>query len=130
MMRRVLTSLMASMTVLAFLTGCTSPKVVKPDTPTNAAIVLTNAMRIKDYDLFQSYFTESRKDAVSEADFERFSASYPGSAGLSLYEVMTFPNGEMFLVRLAPPVSDKEGLYKAEDMIEIPEEIKEFFQTK
>lgn len=128
MMRRRLTSLMVSLTVLTVLTGCTGSKAVKPDTPTNAAIVLTNAMRVKDYSLFQSYFTEARKDAVTEADFERFSEAYPGGAAFSNFEVISFPTGEMFLVRLAPPIADKDGLYKAEDMIPVPEEMKAFFQ--
>lgn len=128
MMRRLLTSLMVPMTVL-ILTGCTGSRAVKPDTPTNAAIVLTNAMRVKDYSLFQSYFTEATKDAVTEADFERFSEAYPGGAAFSNFEVISFPNGEMFLVRLAPPIADKDGLSKAEDMIPVPEEMKAFFRT-
>ena len=47
--------------------------------------------------------------------------------GLTHYELLTFENGEMFLVMLTP--EKVNGEYKIEDVVIVPNEMKEIFDN-
>ena len=52
-----------------------------------------------DYERFNSFFSEGRKNVVSKETFEELSNITTGGGDYSLYEVITFTNGEMLLIK-------------------------------
>lgn len=104
--------------------GC-SNKTVKPESPENTTWLMKSAIDNDDYVSFNSLFSDGRKGSISESDFKELKKMTSASAGYIRYELVTFDNGEMLLVRLTPPDGDNE--IEIEDVIVVPDSMKELF---
>ncbi|MED4018924.1 hypothetical protein [Sutcliffiella cohnii] len=107
------------------MVGCSSNK-VQPDSTENVAWLMKLAINNNDYEAFDSLFSEGRKGSVSRTDFSEFEKLTTTGANYKKYELVTFENGEMLLVRLTPVNEDNE--YEIEDVIVVPEEMKVLFK--
>lgn len=111
-----------------WLTSCTEDKKLKPDTPTNAGWLTKLAIDNNNYESFNSLFSEGRKGIITEENFNELTNMTTAVSEHKLYDIITFENGEMLMVRLT---SEKiNGEYQVEDVIRIPDEMKEFFSDK
>ncbi|WBL17127.1 hypothetical protein [Sutcliffiella sp. NC1] len=106
------------------MVGCSSNK-VQPDSTENVAWLMKLAIENNDYEAFDSLFSKGRKGSVSRTDFSEFTNLTTAGANYKKYELVTFENGEMLLVRLTPENEDNE--YEIEDVIVVPEEMKVLF---
>lgn len=107
-------------------TSCSNQKIVRPDTPVNAGIVMESFLKAGNYEDFNELFTDGRKNSVSIKQFNELRKLTTAGTGYELYELHTFSNGKMILIRLTP---DKiNGEYKIEDVKEVPKEIKSLLQ--
>lgn len=105
--------------------GC--KKNTKADTPTNAAVLLKQAIDENDYEAFNKLFNEGRKELITKGQLTELKESATPGSTFKHYEVITYDNGEMILVRLTP---DKvKGEYKVEDIVKVPQEMKKLFQS-
>lgn len=121
------TILLIIFTLLAYiLTGCSKP--VEPDTPTNAAIALKEAIRSGNYEYFNSLFSEGRKNSLSKDEYLKLQKLLSSDSSLDTYEVITFDNGKMLLVHLTPEKENDN--YHIQDIKVVPEEMKALFQKK
>ncbi|MGY3715882.1 hypothetical protein ACWE42_10195 [Sutcliffiella cohnii] len=111
--------------VFVLIIGCSSNK-VKPDSTENVAWLMKLAIENDDYEAFDSLFSEGRKGSVSRTDFSEFGNLTTAGANYKKYELVTFENGEMLLVRLTPENEDNK--YEIEDVIVVPEEMKVLFK--
>lgn len=104
--------------------GC-SNKTVKPDNPENTAWLMKLAIDNDDYASFNSLIADGRKGSISEGDFKELKDITTAGASYSRYELVTFENGEMLLVklRMTPPKEDIE----IEEVIVVPDDMKELF---
>lgn len=107
-----------------FLSSCEDT--VKPDTEQNATWLMKLAIDENDYERFNELFSEGRKNAVLEESFDAMGELSTAGASYKNYELITFENGEMLLVRLTPMTID--GEYKIEDVMIVPDEMKSFFE--
>ncbi|AST91302.1 hypothetical protein BC6307_08435 [Sutcliffiella cohnii] len=107
------------------MVGCSSNK-VQPDSTENVAWLMKLAIENDDYEAFDSLFSEGRKGSVSRTDFSEFTNLTTAGANYKKYELVTFENGEMLLVRLTPENEDNK--YEIEDVIVVPEEMKVLFK--
>src|SRR5690606_32310560 len=111
MKKRLLWLLLLSVTFI-FVIGC-NQKVVQPDTPENALMLLKHAIDFNSYEQFQSYFTDTRKGVFTKDAFNALAEISTSSAELRNYGFLRFENGEVLLVDL---VRDKEKMYKVQDI--------------
>lgn len=102
-------------------------KVVKPDTPTNTAVLVKYAITSGNYERFNSLFSDMRKDVISEKEFETLVELSEVGAGLSTFEVIEFSNGEVLLIRIAEDF--EKDKYNVEDVIVVPDNMKYIFHT-
>lgn len=123
-MRIKVLSIVSIIVLSLFLSSCEDT--VKADTPYNAAWLVKLAIDENDYERFNEQFSESRKNTVSNESLDAMSALSTAGASYTNYELVTFENGEMLLVRLTPILID--GEYKIEDIIIVPDELKDFFE--
>lgn len=108
------------------LTSCSDQKIVKPDTPVNTGIVMESFLKAGNYEDFNELFTDERKNSVSIKQFNELRKLTTAGTGYELYELLTFSNEKMILIRLVP---DKiNGEYKIEDVKEVSKEIKSLLQ--
>lgn len=98
---------------------------VKPNSKEHTALLMKLAIEQKDYDSFNSLFLEGRRGSISENEFTKLKEMTTAGADYKSYELVTFENGEMLLVRLTPPNKNKE--IEIEDVVMVPSELKEFF---
>ncbi|MEH7239494.1 hypothetical protein [Bacillus sp. JJ1562] len=111
-----------------FLVGITlgcSNKSVKSNSPENTTWLMKLAIDNDDYVSFNSLFSDGRKGSISESDFKELKNISTARAGYIRYELVNFENGEMLLVRLAPPDGNNE--IEIEDVIIVPDGMKELF---
>ena len=101
-------------------------KSYKKDTPANTTLLLDKAIKDNNYERFNELFTDSRKNVVSKEILNEFNSLSTSGTDYNLYEVLTYTNGEMFLVNLVPI----DGEYQIQDIVKVPEEMKKIFQTK
>lgn len=113
----------ALLTSLLF-TSC--EKAMKPDTPLNISWLMKLAIDLDDYEQFNNLFTQGRKDTISEELFDAMRTITTSRTVSTTYQLLTFENGEMLLVRITP--EEVEGEYRIEDIINVPEEMKEVFK--
>ena len=106
--------------------SCAGDKVIRPNTPTNTAWLTKIAINNNDYERFNSFFSEDRKNAISEDMLSEFNKIGTPGASYIHYELVGFTNGEMLLMRLTAEKVD--GAYKVENVIIVPEEMKKLFQ--
>lgn len=105
------------------MTGCSQQD--KPSSKENTALLMKLAIEQQDYDSFNSLFSEGRRGSISEDEFMELREMTTAGADFKSYELVTFENGEMLLVRLTPPNKNKE--IEIEDVVMVPSELKEFF---
>lgn len=110
------------------LISCSKDKVVKSDTPTNTAMVMKNAIDSKNYEAFNKLFSEDRKGIITEKDFNEFNKVSTAGASHKLYTTISFTNGEMLLIKLT--TEKINGEYKIEDVVQVPDEMKAFFEDE
>lgn len=74
-------------------------------------------------------FSEGREDIISEETFESFGELSTSGANFKNYELLTFDSGEMLLIKFKPQLDNEEEL-KIVNVIRIPDDMKELFETK
>lgn len=104
--------------------GC-SNETVKPNSPENTTWLMKLAIDNDDYESFNSLFSDGRKGSITESDFKELKDITTARAGYTRYELVTFDNGEMLLVRLT--AADGNNEIEIEDVIVVPEDMKELF---
>jgi hypothetical protein len=107
---------------------CTEGKVLKSNTPINAGRLIKLTIDDNDYEAFNNLFSKGRKGIITKEDFNEFNNITTAGSSHRLYDIITFQNGEMLLVRLTPEKINRE--YQVEDVIRIPDEMKQFFGDK
>lgn len=113
--------------LMGVIIGC-SNETVKPDNPVNTAWLMKLAIDNDDYASFDSLFADGRKGSISESDFKELKKITTARAGYTRYQLVTFDNGEMLLVklRITPPNENNE--IEIEDVIVVPDDMKELFK--
>lgn len=66
------------------------------------------AITENNYDNFNSLFSDGRKNTISNEKLMEFNNISTAGFGNSLYELITFTNGEMLLVRYSAKKTDGE----------------------
>jgi hypothetical protein len=127
-MKRKMSIMLAFALMLSMLASCSDSISVKQDTPDNALLSLSLTLGGDNYDNFNALFSDGRKNTVSEETLKEFSKATSAAFDNSLYGLVTYSNGEMFLVKLS--VKKIDGEYKVEDVVKVPEEMKKLFQRK
>lgn len=108
------------------LIGCNN-KADWPAGPEYTAWQMKLAIDNKDYESFNDLFTDERKDSLSKEEFSALREITTAGSEYKNYEVITFENGQMLLVLLAPPNEDNE--VKIEDVIVVPENMRQLFRN-
>ena len=127
-MKRKKIILIMFVVMASLFTSCSNSKRVELDTPDNATLLLTMAISNNNYDSFNELFSDGRKNIVSKETLTELSKISTAGSGNYLYELITFTNGEMLLVRYTAKKVD--GEYKVEDVVKVPEEMKKLFKVK
>ncbi|MBM6618002.1 hypothetical protein [Bacillus suaedaesalsae] len=109
--------------MLSVILGCTQK--VQPNSPENTALLLKQAIAHQDYESFTSLFSEGRKGSFSKDEFAKLQALTTAGIDFKTYELITFENGEMLLIKITPQNEEKEVLI--EDIQVIQQEMKELF---
>jgi hypothetical protein len=112
--------------LLGVVFGCSS-KTLEPDTPENTAWLMKLAIENDNYASFDSLFAEGRKGSISESDFKELKKMTTAGSSYERYELVTFDNGEMLLVKLRIPHSNEDSKIEIEDVIVVPDDMKELF---
>lgn len=110
------------------LVACSNSKPIKPDTPDNTLLLLSMSLSGNNYDNFNELFSDGRKNTVSKETLSEFSKATSNGFDNSLYGLITYSNGEMFIAKLS--AKKINGEYKVEDVMKVPEEMKKMFQEK
>ncbi len=108
-----------------FLLSCTKDKSMKPNSPINASIMIKNYIDAENYEGFNDLFSDELKNSVSKEYFEKLKNISTSGSDHSLYNIITFENGEMLLVKLYQ--IEATGEYKVENVMKVPEEFKDLF---
>lgn len=116
-----------SLVLLCTLLGCSS-KEVQIDNALNVTHKMKMSIDNQDYEKFNRLFSEGRINSVQKSDFEELKTFTTAGASYNNYELLTFENGKMFLVRLTP--SNEEGEVFIEDVKIVPEEMRSLFATE
>jgi hypothetical protein len=119
-------ALILTVLILASVTLASCEGKLRADTPINTLTLLENTISNDDYDRFNALFGDWCEGKVSTADLGEFSKLSSFGYGSSFYGVITYSNGEMLLVQIAPEKVD--GEYKVENVVKVPEEMKELFK--
>lgn len=122
---RMIVTIFISVCFTFTIAACTNKKALKADTPANTGWLMKMAMDSENYDNFNKLFSEGRKNSISKEEFSKLKKLTTAGTDFKHYELLTFTNGEMFLVRLTP--EKVNGEYKIEDVIIVPEEMKKLF---
>ena len=118
------TLLIGILMICVVFTSC--QKTMKPDTPQNTAWLMKLAIDNGDYERFNNLFNEGSENITSRDSFDDMKNITTAVTGYTHYELLTFENGEMLLVRFTP--EKVNGEYKIEDVIIVPNEMKEIFK--
>lgn len=118
------TLLIGILMICVVFTSC--QKTMKPDTPQNTAWLMKLTIDNGDYERFNNLFGEGRKSIISRDSFGDMKNITTAVTEYIHYELLTFENGEMMLVRLAP--EKVNGEYKIENVIIVPNDMKEIFK--
>ena len=112
------------LTLLIVFVAC-SREVVQ-DTPQNALFLIQNAIDNQDYEGFQKYLLESKREVYTKEDLIALKdMGATGGGQLTCYYLCEYPNGEKLLFEVTMDKAD--GKYFIQDIIPIPQEIKEVF---
>ncbi|THE13577.1 hypothetical protein E1I69_06585 [Bacillus timonensis] len=80
------------------------------------------------YRSFSSLFAEERKGSISESEFKELQELTTAGSSYERYELVTFDNGEMLLVKLRITPPNEESELKIEDVIIVPDDMKVLFK--
>ena len=117
--------LLITILMICFIfTSC--EKTVKPDTPQNAGWLMKLAIDYDDYEEFNNLFSQGAKGTISKESFNEMQNITTAKTEYTHYQLLTFENGEMLLVRLTP--EKVNGEYKIEDITIVPNEMNEIFK--
>lgn len=110
-----------------FLISCNEDNALKPDSPTNTSILIKNYIDADNYEEFKGLLSEDLDNSISKEEFNKFKDIVTAGSNHNLYDIITFENGEMLLIKLtSTPVNDE---YKVEEVIQVPAELKTFFNS-
>ncbi|MCA1032882.1 hypothetical protein LCL95_17875 [Bacillus timonensis] len=123
---RIYINLLLHFSILLVVVGCSS-KTVAPDNPENTAWLMKLAIDNNDYASFDSLFADGRKGSISEMEFKELKDITTAGAGYRSYELLTFENGEMLLVKLRLTPPHENNKIEIEDVIIVPDDMKELF---
>lgn len=123
----VLASMLIIFSVCIVVSSASQQKVVKLDTPENAAMLAESDINFGNYDAFNRLFSEGRQNSISEDKFSEMKKLTTSGADLKNYELITFTNGKMLLINLTP--ADEKGEYKIQDVIEVPDNMESLFSN-
>jgi hypothetical protein len=98
------------------LVSCADKK-VKPDTPENLAMLVKYAINQNDLNDLNKYFADGRKEVISKMELSELSEVTTAGAEIRTYSFLKMENGEIFLIDI---IKDRDGLYKAQDFIRVP----------
>lgn len=124
------TRLLFSLIIIStlFLISCTKDKTLEPNSPVNTTIIVKNYIDAGNYEAFKGLFSEGLENSISKEDFNNFKDISTAGSSHNLYDVITFENGEMLLIKLSSVEID--GEYRVEEVLQIPEEFKTLFNNK
>lgn len=119
-------SIFLSLLVCIFVfSSCQSKTLLKPDTPENTVWLFKRAVDDGKYDNLNKLFMDERKNTITIDTFKKLKEISTPGASFKHYQLLTFTNGEMVLIRLSP--NKINGEYKIEDVTIVPEEAKKVF---
>ena len=110
------------------LISCTKDTSLKPTSPTNTSILVKNYIDAENYEEFKKLFSNELENSVSIDDFKMLKDITTAGSNHSLYDIITFENGEMILIKISP--IEVNGEYKIEEVIQVPDEFKALFTDK
>ena len=124
------TRLLFSLLIISnlFLISCTKDKTLESDSPVSTSILVKNYIDSGNYEAFKGLFTEGLENSISKEDFIKLKDISTAGSSHSLYDIITFENGEMLLIKLSSVEID--GKYKVEEVLQIPEEFKSLFNQE
>ncbi|VYU57969.1 hypothetical protein [Clostridium tertium] len=123
------TLLLFSIIILSLsLVSCSKDKTKQANTPTKTALLVKQSIDNKNYEAFKNLFSDGLENSISKEDFEKLQNLTTAGSDYKLYSVITFENGEIFLIKLtSTPIDDD---YKIEEVMQVPDEFKTLFNTK
>jgi hypothetical protein len=113
-------------TTLFMFPGCTE-KPMRPDTPVNTSWIAKMAIDSGNYDDFNNLFSEGRKNSISQNKFKELKELSTAGATYTTYQLITFQNGKMILVRMTQE-KDSNGNYGIEDIKVVPDGLTDSFK--
>ena len=124
------TKLLFSLIIIStlFLISCTKDKALEADSPANTSILVKNYIDAGNYEAFNDLFSDDLKNSVAKEDFEKLKNISTSGSDYSLYNIITFENGEMLLIQLSTSTID--GEYKIVKVVTVPEELKSLFKQE
>jgi hypothetical protein len=123
---RKLCSITLLVTTLFMLPGCFE-RPVRPDTQINTADMAKRAIDSGNYTKFNDLFSQGRRDSISLEKFKELKELTTAGAEYINYQLVTFQNGKMILIRLTQE-KDSSGNYGIEDIKVVPEGLAETFK--
>ncbi|CAM2908606.1 hypothetical protein PASE110613_07165 [Paenibacillus sediminis] len=126
-MRRILKKFSFISIFICIVVGCSSSKMISPNTLENTNRLLKDSLNNKDYALFQTYLSEPQKNKISRSQFEELTKMTTAGWGQDIYSLISFENGEMLLVNIIKDPKNN-GYFKIQDIKRVPEEMKELFK--
>ncbi|OEH92844.1 hypothetical protein [Bacillus solimangrovi] len=124
---RVTISLIIFLSFSLFVSGC-EDNYIKPNSAQNTTWLMKLAIENNDYEEFNSLFSDNRKDTISKGKFNELQDIITARSLHSNYELITFDNDKMLLVRLTPLMEDNK--VKVEDVLVVPQHIQRFFNKE
>ncbi|SFS52853.1 hypothetical protein SAMN05428962_0609 [Paenibacillus sp. BC26] len=109
---------------LMCIMGCSSPKLVQPDSPENVAMLVKNAIDHQNLEQLNVYFTDALKGSLSMDDLGQLKAISATGAELRTYSYLRMDDEILLLDIVKDPDSD---MYKVQDIIQVPEASKAMF---
>ncbi|MDF2653148.1 MAG: hypothetical protein K0Q73_8953 [Paenibacillus sp.] len=121
--------LLTTILSIALLISCSNSKMITNNTLHGTSWLTKLSLDHKDYELFNTYFTDPRKNKISKEQFEELSKLTTAAWSHDYYSLITFSNGEMVLINVVEDL-ENEGYYKVQDIKQVPEEMKRLFFKK
>ena len=124
------TKLLFSLIIIStlFLISCTKDKALEADSPANTSILVKNYIDAGNYEAFNDLFSDDLKNSVAKEEFKKLKDISTAGSSHSLYDIITFENGEMLLIKLYHIEATDE--YKVENVMKVPEEFKALFKQE
>ena len=111
-----------------FLISCNKDMALKPDSPVNTSIIIKNYIDAGNYEAFKGMFSEDLENSISTEDFRKLKDISTAGSSHNLYDIITFENGEMLLIKFSS--IEVNGEYRVEEVLQVPEDFKTLFNNK